>query len=114
MKTKIFLFCCVLLSLPKLHAQYQKENLGPGVNSEYAELAPEISPDGKKLFFIRTNHPENTLYPQPGTQDTWLSKKDSTGKWSAARHLKAPFNDELYNAIEGFSYGVCSACAIRV
>jgi outer membrane protein OmpA-like peptidoglycan-associated protein len=86
-----------------LSAQYQKENLGAAVNSQYAELSPTISPDGKKLFFIRTDHPENSSYPQPGSQDIWMSKLDSTGKWTAARHLKAPFNDELYNGIEGFS-----------
>jgi outer membrane protein OmpA-like peptidoglycan-associated protein len=97
-------FCSLFLMLPALLvAQYQKENLGALVNSEYAELSPTISPDGKKLFFLRVNHPENTLYPQPGTQDIWMSKLDSTGNWTAARHLKAPFNDENYNAIEGFS-----------
>lgn len=101
-KCSILLFS-VLLAASSLHAQYQKENLGPTINSPYPELAPMISPDGKKLFFIRTGHPENTLSPQPGTQDIWMSKLDSSGKWSAARHLKAPFNDELYNGIEGFS-----------
>jgi outer membrane protein OmpA-like peptidoglycan-associated protein len=93
-------FLCVAVSLP---AQYKKENLGPNVNSQYEELSPLISPDGKKLFFLRTDAPENTLYPQPGTQDVWMSKLDSAGNWGPARHLKAPFNDDLYNAIEGFS-----------
>jgi OmpA-OmpF porin, OOP family len=97
-------FLSLFLMLPALlGAQYQKENLGALVNSKYDELSPTISPDGKKLFFIRVNDPENTLYPQPGTQDIWMSKLDSTGKWTAARHLKPPFNDENYNAIEGFS-----------
>ncbi|MEO5643653.1 MAG: OmpA family protein [Bacteroidia bacterium] len=103
MKALRFLFAWCMLFPSFLFAQYQKENLGSLVNSKYAELSPSISPDGKKLFFIRTDHPDNTLYPQPGTQDIWMSKLDSTGKWTAARHLKAPFNDENYNAIEGFS-----------
>ena len=103
MRRSAFFFIFALVMSVKMPAQYQKENLGPAINSEYEELAPEISPDGKKLFFVRTNHPENTLYPQPGTQDIWMSKLDSTGKWTTARHLKAPFNDEQYNAIEGFS-----------
>jgi OmpA-OmpF porin, OOP family len=102
---KLYRFCLAFgLACPALlPAQYTKENLGAAVNSQYAELSPTISPDGKKLFFLRTGHPDNTLYPQPGTQDIWMTKLDSTGKWTPARHLKAPFNDELYNAIEGFS-----------
>ena len=35
-------------------------NLGPAVNSEYNELRPLISPDGKTLYFIREGHPQNT------------------------------------------------------
>jgi outer membrane protein OmpA-like peptidoglycan-associated protein len=102
MKAHRFLLLCSLMPAI-LFAQYQKENLGAAVNSQYAELSPTISPDGKKLFFIRTGHPENSSYPQPGSQDIWMTKLDSTGKWTAARHLNAPFNDELYNGIEGFS-----------
>ena len=30
-------------------------NLGPGVNSEYGETCPSLSPDGKHLFFSRYN-----------------------------------------------------------
>ncbi len=100
---KLFRFWLLLLVPVVSSAQYKKENLGPLVNSEYDELSPTISPDGKKLFFLRVNHPENTLYPQPGTQDIWMTKLDSNGNWTPARHLKAPFNDENYNAIEGFS-----------
>ncbi len=97
-------FLTFFLILPSLvDAQYQKENLGAQINSKYDELSPTISPDGKKLFFIRTNHPENRSYPEAGSQDIWMSKLDSAGNWSPARHLKEPFNDELYNAIEGFS-----------
>lgn len=103
MRKNVLLFLFAVAASTEIPAQYQKENLGAAVNSQYEELSPEISPDGKKLFFIRSNHPENTLYPQPGTQDIWMSKLDSMGKWSPARHLKAPFNDELYNGIEGFS-----------
>jgi outer membrane protein OmpA-like peptidoglycan-associated protein len=100
---RFFLTAGLVFAVATSNAQYQKENLGAKVNSEYDELAPRISPDGKKLFFLRVNHPENTLYPQPGTQDIWMSKLESDGQWSQARHLNAPFNDENYNNIVGFS-----------
>lgn len=35
-------------------------NLGPGVNSEYIETCPSLSPDGKYLFFSRYNE-ENEM-----------------------------------------------------
>ncbi len=64
----IFLFISIIsLNLP-LQAQveensYEVENLGSNVNhSEYEEIAPYITPDGKKLFFVLCGHPDNTFY----------------------------------------------------
>ncbi|PKP44847.1 MAG: hypothetical protein CVT95_10490, partial [Bacteroidetes bacterium HGW-Bacteroidetes-12] len=31
----------------------EPENLGPKVNTEYSEISPTISPDGKTLFVTR-------------------------------------------------------------
>lgn len=81
----------------------RRENLGAGVNSTCAELTPFISPDGKKLFFVRENDPQNVDYPEPGTQDVFMSKLDSAGNWGAARHLGYPFNADKFNAVIGFS-----------
>jgi len=49
-------------------AQPKVENLGNAVNSEYNEINPVISPDGKTLFFGRVSHPQNT-HGQEGSQD---------------------------------------------
>src|SRR6185369_2623762 len=69
------------------------ENLGVRVNSDLAELRPTVSADGKLLFFICENHPANTKYQSvPNSQDIWYSEKDTTGKWSEARHLGYPLN----------------------
>ncbi|RYG02233.1 MAG: hypothetical protein EOO02_10985, partial [Chitinophagaceae bacterium] len=76
------------------------ENLGININSDLPELRPTISADGNLLFFITENHPANTKYSSiPNSQDIWYSERDSTGKWSEARHLKDPINSVFYNAV---------------
>lgn len=76
------------------------ENLGENINSDLPELRPTISADGNTLFFICENHPANTKYNSvPNSQDIWYSRRDSTGKWSEARHLAYPLNTSHYNAV---------------
>jgi len=76
------------------------ENLGFRVNSELAELRPTVSADGKLLFFICEDHPENTKYRSvSNSQDIWFSMKDSNGKWRDAVHLGYPLNTMQYNAV---------------
>ncbi len=76
------------------------ENLGITINSDLAELRPTVSADGNLLFFICENHPANTKYNSvPNSQDIWFSHRDTTGKWSIARHLKYPLNTMQYNAV---------------
>ena len=76
------------------------ENMGPAINTQFAELRPTVSADGNLLFFIRQNHPFNTkYYDVPNSQDIWFSERDSTGKWSEAVHLGKPLNTEEYNAV---------------
>jgi OOP family OmpA-OmpF porin len=76
------------------------ENLGENINSDLPELRPTISADGNLLFFICENHPANTKFNSvPNSQDIWYSRRDSTGAWSEARHLKYPLNTSQYNAV---------------
>ncbi len=78
-------------------------NLGPAINTAYDESNPLVSSDGTILYFIRNDHPANTLAPQR-TQDIWYSvfnQEDST--WSEAVHMDFPFNQTQYNAIYSIS-----------
>lgn len=75
----------------------QVENLGPTVNSEYNEIAPIISPDGKTLYFSRISHPQNTNGTK-GSQDIWYSELKGT-LWTPARRLLPPINKEEYNSL---------------
>lgn len=62
------------------------EALDNNVNSEYKELNPLLSPDGKTLYFSRQNHPENVGGVQD-KEDIWYSELDSAGRWQLARNM---------------------------
>ncbi|OIN55805.1 OmpA family protein [Arsenicibacter rosenii] len=86
----------VLASLCGVHAQ-KVENLGNQVNSEFNEINPMISPDGKTLYFARVSHPQNT-FGDKGSQDIWYSELDAaSNKWGPARRLGNPLNTDEYN-----------------
>lgn len=90
------------------------ENLGTGVNSEFDEVCPIISPDGKTLYFDRKLHPQNTG-PQKA-DDIWFAEYFS-GSWKPAENIKPPLNNDQPNflcsispdgnyALLGGTYGV--------
>ncbi|MEY2916462.1 MAG: hypothetical protein RIS73_176, partial [Bacteroidota bacterium] len=76
------------------------ENLGELINTGHPEMRPTISADGNLLFFIRQNDPANIQYETvPNSQDIWYSTRDTSGKWSKAKHLSAKVNASQYNAV---------------
>jgi OOP family OmpA-OmpF porin len=74
------------------------EALDKNVNSEYSELNPLLSPDGKTLYFSRRNHPEN-IGGVSDKEDIWYSELDSAGRWQLAKNMGAPFNNEGPNFV---------------
>jgi OOP family OmpA-OmpF porin len=92
----------VLLSfcaMAQLNSQrYELVKMDKTVNTFHHEAAPVVSPDGNSLYFFVMNHPENTTGKED-SQDIWMSKKDETGKWSAATHMQNPFNIHSYNQL---------------
>ncbi|HEY9046190.1 MAG TPA: OmpA family protein [Ohtaekwangia sp.] len=74
------------------------EALDKNVNSEYSELNPLLSPDGKTLYFSRRNHPEN-IGGVNDKEDIWYSELDSAGRWQLAKNMGAPFNTEGPNFV---------------
>ena len=88
-------------------AQKAPENLGSAVNSEFSELNPVISPDGRTLYFGRKNHPANRYGVKgsetiSGSQDIWFSEKVGD-TWSSARRLSEVLNRDQYNTILSIS-----------
>ncbi|MGV3630584.1 MAG: OmpA family protein [Bacteroidota bacterium] len=87
---------CLLGLNPIVNSQL--ENLGPLINSSYSDFSPYITPDGSKMFFIRSNHPQNTLVGE--TQDVWWVRLKDDSVVTEAKHLGFPFNTIEYNSIE--------------
>jgi len=75
-----------------------RENLGSCVNSEYPDIVPIISPDGRMLYFDRKRSPDNT----GGTADNdeiYVSTRQSDGSWGPARNIGAPLNTRAANFV---------------
>lgn len=88
-----------LIQVPtSLYAQSKAENLGPQVNSEFNEINPVISPDGKTLYYARISHPQNT-HGDKGSQDIWYSEQIPGGQWGPGRRMAFPLNKEEYNCL---------------
>lgn len=78
------------------------ESLDKNVNSEYSELNPLLSPDGKTLYFSRRNHPEN-IGGVNDKEDIWYSELDSTGRWQLAKNMGIKFNNEGPNFVNSIN-----------
>ena len=78
------------------------EHLDKNVNSDYSELNPLLSPDGKTLYFSRRNHPENAGGVND-KEDIWYSELGQDGKWTLARNMGRQFNNEYPNFINAIT-----------
>jgi OmpA-OmpF porin, OOP family len=87
-----------------LKKDLKSEALDERVNSEYEEVSPVVSPDGKTLFFSRKNHPEN-IGGEKDHEDIWYSELDeSTEEWKQAKNAGRPLNNEGPNYINSISH----------
>jgi outer membrane protein OmpA-like peptidoglycan-associated protein len=84
--------------IPKL---IKKENLGKNINSVGQEIAPIISPDGKTLYFTRSNFPGNIGSAQK--QDVWYSTQNAKNGWNPAVNMGSPINNAGDNAVTSIS-----------
>lgn len=78
------------------------EALDSNVNSEYNELNPLLSPDGKTLYFGRQNHPGN-IGGVKDKEDIWYSELDDDGNWTLAKNMGSQFNNMSPNFINAIS-----------
>ncbi|HXH17790.1 MAG TPA: hypothetical protein VNJ07_01805, partial [Chitinophagales bacterium] len=89
----------VINIVPNLVFDSQPENLGSNINSEYSEALPVIAPDGKSIYFVRKNHPENIDANHEANDDIWFSKLDTNGKWTPAVNIGYPLNNNQHNFV---------------
>ena len=94
---QIFIICLIYIS-GFSQGIYKKELLNKNINSEYSEVSPIISPDGKTIYFVRVNHPDNT-FGYSDSQDIWYSELDENNEWTKAKRMQYPFNQNKYNDI---------------
>lgn len=70
--------------------EFEPVNLGPEINTAYAEYFPCLTVDEATLIFTRRlPFPEA---PQGFNEDFFISEKDNTKKWTRARNLGQPIN----------------------
>ena len=72
----------------------EAEKLDANINSEYSEVAPQISPDGKTLYYCRKNYP-----PHVDDDEIWYSTL-ADKKWIKSLQMGEPLNNKNGNAVE--------------
>ncbi|MCB0400988.1 MAG: OmpA family protein [Flavobacteriales bacterium] len=73
-----------------------KVKLSANINSEYTELSPIVSPDGKTLYINRDDYPENMGDPNDD-QDVWVASLDANGEWLPLKNIGKPINNKGKN-----------------
>ncbi|MEJ0055157.1 MAG: OmpA family protein [Bacteroidota bacterium] len=91
------------ISIPELLSKgLITEKLDKNVNSDYSELNPLLSPDGKTLYFSRKNHPDN-MGGVNDKEDIWYSELGQDGKWTLAKNMGPQFNNEGPNFVNAIA-----------
>lgn len=94
----------VVIDTPgNLKAGILSEKLGESVNSVYKESRPLVAPDGKTLYFSRSNHPDN-FGGEDDPNDIWYSEYiPESNKWKEAKNIGAPLNNTGANYISSIT-----------
>ncbi len=71
-------------------------NLGPEINTKYDDDYPNLSYDGKKLYYASKGH--NSM----GGYDVFVSERKG-GKWQKPKNLGYPINDTYDNKVVAFT-----------
>ena len=76
------------------------ENMGPNINSKYAESDAYVTPDESFMIITRWQHPENT---GGGEADLYISFIRSDGSWSKPVNLGCLINSKQIEFCPSFS-----------
>jgi len=82
-----------------LFSQNKLQNLGNNINSKFSETQPIISPDGKELYFTKSQNNSR----DDEDRDIYVSKISKSGIASPAKLLKGELNNDGWNAVCGFT-----------
>ena len=96
-------FLASFLCLPAAgHSQQQALSSDSVVNTRYNEIKPIISPDGKTMYFTRSNHPLNSGGKRD-KGDVWMAQVDPKGEWTQVQRASDAINSSQMNMVIGFS-----------
>jgi hypothetical protein len=96
------LFFVPIASFAQLWEFSEAEALNSGINTDFEETLPLLSPDGKTLYFSRILYPQNNGGKYSGS-DIWTSSLNRTeGEWSKAVALQR-LNDRDNSSVVGVS-----------
>ena len=77
--------------------------MSDSVNSNYMEIGPLVSPNGKTLYFSRRGDPAD-VGGKKDIEDIWYSNWDASAKsWGKAHNMGCPLNNEDPNFINSIS-----------
>ncbi len=77
--------------------------LNKSINSAFEDVKPRLAPCGKRLYFSRVGHPNNTT-GETDLEDIWYSNFDSVGQtWSEPVHLEGVLNNDGPNYVNNIS-----------
>ncbi len=83
------------------------KNLGPIINSSYADYVPLITPDENMLYFTsRRNGSTGDLKDAYGNyyEDVYVSQKTESGKWGPPKNIGPPINTNTHDACVALSF----------
>ena len=78
-----------------------REKLGDMINTEYPEINPIITHDGKTLYFSRAAYPAN-IGGQGDEQDIYVTTLQGN-EWGKAENIGAPLNNQRPNGVSSVS-----------
>lgn len=88
---------------PSVQMDVKAEPLHASINGPYAELKPAVAPDGKRIYFSRADHPDNS-YGESDYEDIWYAERDSANDtWSNPVRLPGHLNNSGPNFIHNVS-----------
>lgn len=91
--------------VPKVYKDFDTElaeSYDKALNTSYEELSPTVSADGKRIYFVREDHPLNKK-GAANSQDIWVADISNGVSNAKAEHLAFPFNQREYNSVVGVS-----------
>lgn len=96
MRTLLALLLFLLSLTVQAQDKITTEGIPGDVSSQFQDVRPIISDDGKKLYLNRRFHPGN-IRGDKDFQDVWVSEYDPRGIWTKPKNLGKDYNDKKAN-----------------